>query len=116
MAEGTPVRAFKCLKYSLMVINSFGLIIGILVVMFGFAYPEENFPGGHTGRETAYFAIVFIFFSLIGYCGAVHQKLFFLIPYVVVIALGMIYNFFKWATNKETTCLNAKSYSIMFIW
>lgn len=111
----TPIKNFKCLKYSLMVINSFGLIIGVFVVLFGLAYPVVKFPGGHTGKETAMFAGVFIFFSLIGYCGAVHQKLFFLIPYVAVIFCGMIYNFFKWATDKEKTCLNAKSYSILFI-
>lgn len=63
------IQNLKCMKYSLMVINSFGLLLGIFIVMFGLAYKEEKFPGGYKGRETAMFAGVFIFFSLIGYCG-----------------------------------------------
>lgn len=82
MAEG---RGKKFLKYFLMSSNAFGLMIGIFVVLFGMAYPGESmpschnfdppshadvgFPGGHKGKETAIYASVFIFFTLIGYCG-----------------------------------------------
>lgn len=33
-----------CVKYSLMACNAFGIMLGIFVVLFGLAYPEENFP------------------------------------------------------------------------
>ena len=62
-------QRLKCMKYLLMVINSFGVLLGFFIVLFGMAYPRVSFPGGYTGEETAMFAGVFIFFSLIGYCG-----------------------------------------------
>lgn len=49
--------------------NAFGLMIGIFVVLFGMAYQEAEFPGGYKGKETAIIAGVFMFFTLIGYCG-----------------------------------------------
>lgn len=67
--NGSQMRNLKCMKYSLMVINSFGVLLGVFIVLFGLAYPLVPFPGGYTGKETAMFAGVFIFFSLVGYCG-----------------------------------------------
>lgn len=67
-ANGSTKR-LKCIKYLLMVINSFGVLLGFFIVLFGLAYPTVSFPGGYMGKETAMFAGVFIFFSLIGYCG-----------------------------------------------
>ena len=67
-ANGSTQR-LKCMKYSLMVINSFGVLLGFFIVLFGLSYPTVDFPGGYKGKETAMFAGVFIFFSLIGYCG-----------------------------------------------
>lgn len=125
------------MKYALMVINSFGVLLGFFIVLFGMSYPEEDFPGGYKGKETAMFAGVFIFFSLIGYCGvspslslslspllinvyccslsvpeqASHQKIFFLAPYAVAIFFGMVYNFFNWFTSEED-CLDPKSLSL----
>jgi hypothetical protein len=79
MAEGRG-RKFGILKYFLMSTNAFGLMIGIFLVLFGMSYPEEDFPGGYKGRETAVIACIFIFFTLIGYCGvsACFGQLFFL--------------------------------------
>lgn len=68
MAEGRG-KKFSILKYFLMSSNAFGLMIGIFLVLFGMSYPEEDFPGGYKGRETAIIAAVFMFFTLIGYCG-----------------------------------------------
>lgn len=68
MAEGRG-RKFTCLKYFLMSSNAFGLMIGIFLVLFGMAYKEESFPGGYKGKETSGIAGVFIFVTLIGYCG-----------------------------------------------
>jgi hypothetical protein len=62
-------QKLKCMKYSLMIINSFGVLLGFFIVLFGMSYPTVEFPGGYTGKETAMFAIVFIFFSSVGYCG-----------------------------------------------
>ena len=53
---GTPPQRLKCMKYSLMVINSFGVLLGFFIVLFGMAYPRVPFPGGYTGEETAMFA------------------------------------------------------------
>lgn len=102
------IKNLKCIKYTLMTINSFGLIIGIFVVLFGLAYPTVTFPGGYVGKETAGFAGLFIFFSLVGYCGAHHMKLFFLVPYIGVIGLGLVLNVFRWISKREKTCLDAK--------
>lgn len=100
-------RNLKCMKYSLMVINSFGVLLGFFIVLFGFAYKEVQFPfGGYSGRKTAVFACFFIFFSVIGYCGASQQKNFFLVPYAMTIFIGIIYTFFIWATTeREGGCL-----------
>jgi hypothetical protein len=68
MAEGRG-KKFKILKYFLMSSNAFGLMIGIFLVFFGMAYPEENFPGGYKGRQTAAIAGGLILLALIGYCG-----------------------------------------------
>lgn len=68
MAEGRG-KKFSILKYFLMSSNAFGLMIGIFLVLFGMAYPTEDFPGGYKGKETAIIAGVFMFFTLIGYCG-----------------------------------------------
>lgn len=68
-SSSNSTQKLKCMKYSLMVINSFGVLLGFFIVLFGLAYPTVNFPGGYKGKETAMFAGVFIFFSLIGYCG-----------------------------------------------
>jgi len=62
-------RKLRCMKYTLMVINSFGILLGFFIVLFGLAYKTQTFPGGYSGQETAMFAGVFIFFFLIGYCG-----------------------------------------------
>lgn len=67
--SGGSNQRLKCMKYLLMVINSFGFLLGFFIVLFGLAYPDILFPGGYTGKETAMFALVFIFFSLVGYCG-----------------------------------------------
>lgn len=69
MGEGGRGRKFTCLKYFLMSSNAFGLMIGIFLVLFGMAYKEESFPGGYKGKETSGIAGVFIFVTLIGYCG-----------------------------------------------
>lgn len=68
------LQRLKCMKYTLMVVNSFGVLLGFFIVLFGMAYKEEVFPGGYKGKETAIFAGVFIFFSLIGYCGVSEGK------------------------------------------
>ena len=39
------------------------------LVSFSHWRSEEAFPGGYTGRDTAIISSVFIFFTLIGYCG-----------------------------------------------
>lgn len=53
-------------QYFLMSSNAFGIMLGIFLVLFGLAYPDEQFPGGYRGKETAGIAGVFIFFTLIG--------------------------------------------------
>ena len=62
-------RKFQCLKYFLMSSNAFGLMIGIFLVLFGMAYQDQTFPGGYSGKETSGIAGVFIFITLVGYCG-----------------------------------------------
>lgn len=106
-------RNLKCMKYSLMVINSFGVLLGFFIVLFGIAYKDAKFPGGYDGRKTAMLAGFFIFFSIIGYCGASQQKNLFLVPYVITIFIGMVYNFFIWAmSEREGGCLDPKSLSL----
>lgn len=83
MAEKSKVFWFT--KYCLMASNAFGIMLGIFVVLFGISYPEEVFPGGYKGKTTALISVVMIFFTLIGYCGAHHQKAYFLIVYSIII-------------------------------
>uniref|UniRef100_T1KY00 Uncharacterized protein n=1 Tax=Tetranychus urticae TaxID=32264 RepID=T1KY00_TETUR len=90
MAEKSKI--FCCTKYTLMACNAFGIMLGIFVVLFGMSYPEERFPGGYRGKTTAAISIVMIFFTLIGYCGAHHQKAYFLIIYSIIIVLFVVSN------------------------
>lgn len=53
----------------------------IFIVLFGFAYPDEQFPGNLKGKNCALLSIVYICWSLVGYCGAHHQKFSFLLIY-----------------------------------
>ena len=50
------LQRLKCMKYTLMVINSFGVLLGFFIVLFGMSYKEQIFPGGYKGKETAIFA------------------------------------------------------------
>jgi hypothetical protein len=48
--------------------------------------------GGYSGKTTAGISGVFIFFTGIGYCGAHHQKTYFLLLYAAVIVLFLAAN------------------------
>lgn len=107
MAELT--KKLWCVKYSLMACNAFGLMLAFMAVLFGLAYPEENFPGGYTGKETAGMSGFFIIFTLIGYYGAHRQKIYFLVPYSIIILLFVGGNVFMWAIKPEESVLDPDS-------
>lgn len=105
----------RCLKFSLMVCNSFGIVIGFFVVLFGLAYSGVTFPGGFNGHDTALFAIGFILFSFVGYCGA-HRLSFWLLSfYGVVIFLMLVSSILKLFYKADIICIEPKSYAIIFI-
>lgn len=105
-------KKFGCLKYFMMSSNAFGVMIGIFLVLFGMAYPEESFPGGYRGKETAGIAGVFIFFTLIGYCGAHHQKIYFLVLYSIIILTFISGNIVLWAVNSDILVLDPESRTV----
>jgi len=96
MNQGDMTKQVCCIKYSLMACNAFGIMMGIFVVLFGMSYPEENFPGGYNGKSTAGIAGFFIVFTLIGYYGAHRQKIYFLLPYSIIIFLFLGGNLMMW--------------------
>lgn len=98
-----------------MACNAFGIMLGIFVVLFGMSYPEEKFPGGYRGKTTAAISIVMIFFTLIGYCGAHHQKAYFLIIYSIIIILFVVSNVATFFVLPEHSIFNleGKTFWIM---
>ncbi|RWS07203.1 hypothetical protein B4U79_02093 [Dinothrombium tinctorium] len=112
MAERTRIC---CLKYSLMACNAFGIMLGIFVVLFGVSYPDVDFPGGYKGKTTAGISGVFIFFTLIGYCGAHHQKAYFLIIYAVIIFIFIFGNIitFVWIPEQTVFDINSRTFWIV---
>lgn len=106
---------FCCVKYSLMACNAFGIMLGIFVVMFGLAYPEENFPGGYRGKESAGISGFFIIFTIIGYYGAHRQKVYFLVPYSIIIFLFLGGNLVMWAIRPEDSVLDPDSNTVYIL-
>ena len=84
-------------------------------VLFGTAYPEENFPGGYKGKETAGISAFFIVFTLIGYYGAHRQRIYFLIPYSIIIFLFLGGNLMMWSIKPEESVLDPDSDAIKII-
>lgn len=105
-------KKLGCLKYFMMSSNAFGVMIGIFLVLFGLAYPEEKFPGGYQGKETAGIAGVFIFFTLIGYCGAHRSSIYFLILYSIIILLFITGNLALWLFQPESSPLDPESRTV----
>lgn len=106
---------FLCVKYFLMASNAFGVMLGIFVVLFGLAYSMETFPGGYKGRTCAIASVVFIFFALIGYCGAHHQKIVFLLIYSVIIFLFVISNALIWIIAPQESLLDSHSKTVILM-
>lgn len=104
-----------CIKYSLMACNAFGIMLGIFVVLFGISYPEENFPGGYKGKETAGISGFFIIFTLIGYYGAHRQKVYFLVPYSIIIFLFLGGNLIMWGVKPEDSVLDPDSNAVLIL-
>ncbi|RWS27019.1 hypothetical protein B4U80_06304 [Leptotrombidium deliense] len=98
-----------------MACNAFGIMLGIFVVLFGVSYPEVGFPGGYTGKTTACISGVFIFFTLIGYCGAHHQKAYFLVIYAIIIFVFIIGNIvaFFWIPDKTVFDINSRTFWVV---
>lgn len=96
-------------------INTRLIVTGIMAVLFGTAYPEENFPGGYKGKETAGISAFFIVFTLIGYYGAHRQRIYFLIPYSIIIFLFLGGNLMMWSIKPEDSVLNPDSDAIKII-
>jgi hypothetical protein len=112
---GELTKQVCCIKYSLMACNAFGIMLGIFVVLFGISYPEENFPGGYKGKETAGISGFFIIFTLIGYYGAHRQKIYFLIPYSVIIFFFLGGNLLMWGISKEDSVLDPDSNAVLVL-
>lgn len=106
---------FMCVKYFLMACNAFGMMLGIFVVLFGLAYSAEIFPGGYKGRTCAIVSVVFIFFALIGYCGAHHQKIYFLIVYSAIIFLFVTCNALIWIIAPQNSLLDSHSKTVIMM-
>ena len=104
-----------CIKYSLMACNAFGIMLGIFVVLFGISYPEENFPGGYKGKETAGISGFFIIFTLIGYYGAHRQKVYFLVPYSIIIFMFLGGNLIMWGVKPEDSVLDPDSNAVLIL-
>ncbi|KAI1280637.1 hypothetical protein HDE_13582 [Halotydeus destructor] len=98
-----------------MACNAFGIMLGIFVVLFGLAYPEENFPGGYKGKETAGISGFFIIFTLIGYYGAHRQKVYFLVPYSVIIFLFLGGNLVMWTIKSDNSVLDPDSNTVYIL-
>ncbi|KAI1280636.1 hypothetical protein HDE_13581 [Halotydeus destructor] len=109
------IRKLGCLKYFMMSSNAFGVMIGIFLVLFGLAYPTVKFPGGYHGKETSIIAGVFIFFTLIGYCGAHHQKIYFLVLYSIIILLFFSSQFALWLFDSEYVILDPESRTVYIV-
>lgn len=86
-----------------------------MTVLFGMAYPEESFPGGYKGKETAGISAFFIVFTLIGYYGAHRQRIYFLIPYSIIIFLFLGGNLMMWSIKPEDSVLDPDSDAIKII-
>lgn len=95
-----------------------------------------DFPGGHKGKETAVYACVFIFFTLIGYCGvsrdptfprlltvtsdlslvprsqAHHQKIYALVLYSVIIFVFLGGHVILWGVKPEFLILDPESRTV----
>lgn len=112
---GELTKQVCCIKYSLMACNAFGIMLGIFVVLFGISYPEENFPGGYKGKETAGISGFFIIFTLIGYYGAHRQKIYFLVPYSVIIFLFLGGNLMMWGIKPEESVLKADTNAFLIV-
>ena len=104
-----------CIKYSLMACNAFGIMLGIFVVLFGISYPEENFPGGYKGKQTAGISGFFIVFTLIGYYGAHRQKIYFLVPYSIIIFLFLGGNLIMWGAKPKQSFLDPDSNAVLIL-
>lgn len=104
-----------CIKYSLMACNAFGIMLGIFVVLFGISYPEENFPGGYKGKQTAGISGFFIVFTLIGYYGAHRQKVYFLVPYSIIIFLFLGGNLIMWGVKPKKSVLDPDSNAVLIL-
>lgn len=112
---GELTKQVCCIKYSLMACNAFGIMLGIFVVLFGISYPAENFPGGYKGKETAGISGFFIIFTLIGYYGAHRQKVYFLVPYSVIIFLFLGGNLLMWGIKPEDSVLDPTSNAVLVL-
>ena len=112
---GELTKQVCCVKYSLMACNAFGIMLGIFVVLFGISYPEEGFPGGYKGKETAGISGFFIIFTLIGYYGAHRQKVYFLVPYSIIIFLFLGGNLVMWGVKPEQSVLDPDSNAVLIL-
>ena len=112
---GELTKQVCCVKYSLMACNAFGIMLGIFVVLFGISYPEEDFPGGYKGKETAGISGFFIIFTLIGYYGAHRQKIYFLVPYSIIIFLFLGGNLVMWGVKPEESVLDPDSKAVLIL-
>lgn len=112
---GEISKQLCCVKYSLMACNAFGIMMGIFVVLFGLSYPEEKFPGGYRGKETAGISGFFIIFTLIGYYGAHRQKVYFLVPYSIIIFLFLGGNLVMWGVKPEESVLDPDSNAVLIL-
>lgn len=115
MEDGELTKQVCCVKYSLMACNAFGIMLGIFVVLFGISYPEVGFPGGYKGKETAGISGFFIIFTLIGYYGAHRQKIYFLVPYSVIIFAFLGGNLVMWGVKPEKSVLKPDSKAVLIL-
>jgi len=106
---------FVCIKYFLLASNAFGMMLGIFVVLFGLAYSMETFPGGYKGRTCAIISVVFIFFALIGYCGAHLNKIIFLLIYSFIIFIFVIFNALIWIISPQDSILDSHSNTVIIM-
>lgn len=113
--DGELTKQVCCVKYSLMACNAFGIMLGIFVVLFGISYPDVGFPGGYKGKETAGISGFFIMFTLIGYYGAHRQKIYFLVPYSVIIFAFLGGNLVMWGIKPEKSVLQPDSKAVLIL-
>lgn len=108
-------KIFCCTKYALMACNAFCIMLGIFVVLFGISFPEEVFPGGFKGKTSAGISAIVIFFTMIGYCGAHHQKPYFLVIYSIIIIIFIASNVVTFFVFPEQSIFSPEGKTFWFV-